>query len=163
MQFPTITGMFLSDMSAVNIKDCLIYILQHDLTFNTKIIYESSNEIVCKIYPVYFLARNAFLPNVHVVVRTENSNSICVFEYSLKKGTRFFLTIYIVISLMLEFLLLFLVKQLASPLLLLIPMGLIIFAAMMAIGSLYVFSMQIQQLFLHLFIMPSKPLFKIVL
>lgn len=158
MRFPTIIGKFPCNKSASYVINSLIDILQHDLSLKAKISHASQFEIDFNVHPTLFLERNAFLPNVYVVVSPADSGSICRFEYTLKKGARILFAIYIGIALILESLLLLIVKYLSSPFLLLIPLGLLIFAAMMTFGGLYVSSMQIHNYFLHLFNISSKKL-----
>ena len=162
MRFPTMMGHFLCDKSTSYATDSLINTLQHNMSLNARISSVASNEFSFNVYPTFFLERNAFLPNVHVVVVPNDGGSICVFEYSLKKETKILFVIYVVIALIFETLLLLYFKHLSSPLLLLIPLGLIVFAAVMTFCGLYVSSTQIQSVCLSSFNISSKNPLKIV-
>ena len=149
MLFPFASARFQSDQSAADSFKHLLAMLQHDTDLNTRITHASSHELSLQVRPSYFSERNSFLPNIRMVMQDNSNGSSGMVEYTLQQSTRNLLQATFVITLFLECLLLILASQLASLLLLLIPIGLMLFAALVSTIGLYVFSKQIHNILMQ--------------
>ena len=104
---------------------------------NAKITKKTPTDISFSVRSSNPFAKNSFAPNVSVNTIYHGDGSSGTAVYSLHKGTKILCGAFLFLTLAFEVLLLALYRQLASPLLLLIPAGLIIFALGMTVAGLY--------------------------
>ena len=137
MSFPFMLGAFRSDKKVDGLMASLIQALQQDGEWNAKITQKSQNDLSFSVRSSNPFVKNSFAPNVSINAIYHGDGSSGTAVYSLHKGTKILCGAFLFLALAFEVLLLALYRQLVSPLLLLIPAGLIIFALGMTVAGLY--------------------------
>ena len=137
MSFPFMLGAFRSDKKVDGLMASLIQALQQDGEWNAKITQKSQNDLSFSVRSSNPFVKNSFAPNVSINAIYHGSGSSGTAVYSLHNETKAILGVFLFLALAFEVLMLTLYRQLASPFLMLIPVGLLLFAGGMTVVGLY--------------------------